>query len=184
MFKRFFQKLKTFLLPSPPGPLPVPSVEIVRLARAAFAGGSSSDDCRNFLVWSEADQLKATFISELPEKIFYDSEDFVLQQPYCGDWDALLNHHRQLVGFSLSYCDESVLASGFVKQHPQLMLDGPMLQIVLESSLDYTIECVQGIGTRLYRNAAGNYMFLFPEWFGWGSLPFPLETENVPCPAA
>ena len=160
----------------------VPSKDMVQKIRHAFAGvPDDSPFDKHLLIWSHHDALLASFVSDLPKAFSYNDGIYHLQQPYIGDWDALLNSEKQLIGLSvLASNDQPIIGSSFLKRHQQIFFADGMLQIFLCSDSECEIECVQGIGTRLYLDSRGDYMFLFPKWHDWGEIAFPLKSADVP----
>ena len=160
----------------------VPSKDLVRKIRPAFAGvpdDSTFDE--HLLIWSHHNGLQAGFIPDVPEALSYCGRVYHLQQPYIGDWDALLNPAGRLVGFSMIASeDQPIIRSDFLREHSEVVFSDGLLQILLCPDSAYEIECVQGIGTRLFLDSAGDYMFLFPKWFDWGEVGFRLETADIP----
>jgi len=133
------------------------------------------------LIWSTGDVLRAAFVPDVPEMLLYRGSVYHLQQPYVGDWNALLDSGGQLVGVSMHLPqDEPLLRSDFLRRHKQLLLTDGELQIPLCPDVAYEVECVQGVGTRLYSDSRKDYMFLLPQWNEWGEVAFPLAAGDIP----
>jgi hypothetical protein len=162
----------------------VPSAELVRKVRSAFAGASDNSPFdKHLLIWSHNNTLQAAFISEVPNALSYCGGIYQLQQPYIGDWDVLINSGNALIGFAISvWGSEPIITSDFLRRHEQIFYKDGMLQIILRSGISFEIECIQGIGTRIFMNSKGNYMFLFPKWFEWDHFKFPNVTGEKPIP--
>jgi hypothetical protein len=160
----------------------VPSKDMVRKIRPAYISiPEDSPFDAHLLIWAHGDALRAAFVSDVPEELSYCGRVYHLQQPYVGDWDALLDSAGRLVGVSMLLSrDEPLLKSDFLRRHKQLVLTDGMLQIRLCSAVAYEIECVQGLGTRLYSNSGADYMFLLPQWCEWGEVAFPLAADDIP----
>jgi len=160
----------------------VPSKEMVRKLRPAYVGVPvDSPFDTHLLIWSFGDALGATFVSDVPDALFYRGRNYQLQQRYLGDWDPLLDSAGRLAGISmLLWEDEPILRSDFLRRHKQLVSDGGLLQILLSPVRACETECVQGVGTRLYSDSHGDYMFLFPQWSDWGAVAFPLASSEIP----
>jgi hypothetical protein len=160
----------------------VPSKGMVRRLRPGYVG--VPDDLpfdKHLLIWSVNDALRAAFVSDVPDTFLHRGNIYRLQQPYLGDWDALLDSAGRLVGVSMfPSSDEPLLRSDFLRRHNLLLLTDGMLQIPLCSDTAYEVECVQGVGTRLYSDAQRDYMFLFPKWCDWGEVAFPLASAEIP----
>lgn len=161
----------------------VPSKEMVRKLRPAYIGvPEDSPFDTHLLVWSQDDTLQAAFVSDIPEALSYRGDVYHLQQPYVGDWDALLDSAGRLVGVSLMLSqDEPMVRSDFLQRHKQLILDDGLLQILLCPDSTHEVKCIQGVGTRLYLDSRGDYMFLFPQWCDWGEVAFPLASAGIPA---
>ena len=155
---------------------------MVRKLRPAYVGiPDDSPFDTHLLIWSHGDALQATFISDIPEVLFHRGRVYHVQQPYVGDWDALLDPAGRLVGVSLIFLeDEPILRSDFIQRHKQIILTDGMFRILLGQDNTHDVECVQGVGTRLYLDSRGDYMFLFPQWCNWGEIAFPLASINIP----
>jgi hypothetical protein len=162
----------------------VPSKDFVRKIRPAFAGvPDDSPFDKHLMIWSNNDMLQAAFFSDVPDALSYDGSTYHLQQPYVGDWDALISVAKRLVGFLIILSgDEPIIASDFLRRHKQIKFTEGMLEIILCSDSDYDDQCVQGIGTRLFVDSRGDYIFLFPQWYEWGDIEFPLCTVGMPIP--
>lgn len=160
----------------------VPSKNFVQKIRPAFVGlPDDSPFDSHLLIWSRNNSLQAGFISDIPDALSHDGSTYHLQQPYVGDWNALISPRRKLAGFSLFISgDEPIITSDFLRRHPQLKFTDGVLNITLWPNDSNEIECVQGIGTRLFVNAGGNYMFLFPQWCDWGDMEFALCADRQP----
>ena len=160
----------------------VPSKEMVRKLRPAYVGvPDDSPFDTHLLIWSHGDALQAAFVSDVPEILSYRGGVYHVQQPYVGDWDALLDPAGRLVGVSLLLSqDEPILRSDFLRRHKQIILTDGLLQILLCPDSTPEVECVQGVGTRLYLDSRGDYMFLFPQWCDWGEVAFPLASVEIP----
>lgn len=160
----------------------VPSAELVRKVRPAFAGVSDNSPFdKHLLIWSHNNTLQSAFISEVPDVLSYCGDIYHLQQPYIGDWNVLKNPESELIGFAISmWGNESIITSDFLRRHEQIFYKDGMLQIILRSSIPFEIECIQGIGTRMFMNSKGSYMFLFPKWFEWDHFKFPNVTGEKP----
>lgn len=160
----------------------VPSKEMVRKLRPAYAGvPADSPFDTHLLIWSNGDALGATFVPDVPDVLSYRGRSYQVQERYPGDWDPLLDSARRLVGVSvLLWEDEPILQSDFLRRHQQLISNGGLLSIVLCPNTAFENECVQGIGTRLYSDLQGDYMFLFPQWCDWGEVAFPLASSEIP----
>jgi hypothetical protein len=160
----------------------VPSKDFVRKIRPAFAGmpdGAPFD--KHLLIWFNQDVLQAAFIADVPDAFSYRDSIYHLQQPYIGDWDALINKDKQLTGFSIFLTgDEPIVASDFLRRHPQIRFKDGMLEIMLCQDNAYDIQSVQGIGTRLFIDKRGDYMFLFPQWCEWGKVAFQPRAVGIP----
>ena len=154
----------------------VPSKDMVRRLRPGYVGvPDDSPFNKHLLIWSVDDALRAAFVSDVPDTLLHRGNVYRLQQPYVGDWDALLDSAGRLVGVSMFLSsDEPFLMSDFLRRHKELLLTDGMLQIPLCSDTAYEVECVQGVGTRLYSDSRADYMFLFPHWCEWGEAAFPL----------
>jgi hypothetical protein len=150
----------------------VPSKDMVRKIRPGYLGiPDDSPFDSHLLIWSYGDALQAAFVSDVPDVLSYRSRSYQVQQRYLGDWDPILDSARRLVGVSmLLWEDEPILQSDFLRRHGQLVSDGGLLQIVLCQETTGETECVQGVGTRLYSDSQGDYMFLFPQWCEWGEV--------------
>jgi hypothetical protein len=160
----------------------VPGKDVVRKLRPGYVGvpGDSPFD-KHLLIWSVDDALRAAFVSDVPDTVFHRGSVYRLQQPYIGDWDALLDSAGRLVGVSMFLSsDEPLLRSDFLRRHTEPLLTDGMLQIPLCSDTAYEVECVQGVGTRLYSDSRADYMFLFPHWCEWGEVAFPLVSDEIP----
>jgi hypothetical protein len=155
---------------------------MVRRLRPAFVGvPDDSPFDKHLLIWSVEDALRAAFVSDVPDTFFHHGSVYRLQQPYIGDWDALLDSAGRLVGLSMSpSSDEPLLRSDFLRRHKELLLTDGMLQLSLCSDTAYEVECVQGVGTRLYSDSRADYMFLFPHWCEWGEAAFQLASDEIP----
>jgi hypothetical protein len=168
---------------SKPSGLEVPSKDLVRKLRPAFLGiPDDSPFDTHLLIWSHDNALRAAFVSDIPETLSYRRSNYHLQQPYVGDWDALLDSAGRLVGVSMFVShDQPILNSDFLWRHKQFILNyGMMLEILLSPDTEYKVRCIQGVGTRFYSDSHGDYMFLFPQWCHWGEIAFPLTTAEIP----
>ena len=135
----------------------------------------------HLLIWSRGDALQAAFVSGVPEVLSYCGGVYHVQQPYVGDWDALLDPAGRWVGVSLLLSeDEPMLRSDFLRRHKELILADGRLQILLCPDSTHAVECVQGVGTRLYLDSRGDYIFLFPQWCDWGEVAFTLASVEIP----
>jgi hypothetical protein len=162
----------------------VPSAELVKKLRPIFAGvsGKSLFD-KHLLIWSHNDMLQTAFISEVPDALSYRDDIYYLQQPYIGDWNALLNSKEELVGFSL-FCNENepIITSDFLRRHSQIKFENGFLTILFHSAESFEEFCVAGIGTRVFMDSKENYMFLFPKWLEWSGLEIPDAVGEIPVP--
>ncbi len=160
----------------------VPSKDMVRKLRPAYIGiPDDSPFDTHLLIWSHDDALRAAFVSDVPEILSYRRSVYHVQQPYVGDWDALLDSAGRLIGVSMLLSRvKPILSSDFLQRHKQLILTDGMLQILLCPDTAYEVQCVQGVGTRLYSDSRRDYMFLFPQWCDWGEVAFPLASAEIP----
>jgi hypothetical protein len=150
--------------------------------RPAFAGvPDDSPFDKHLLIWSNHNTLQAAFISDVPDALSYEGSAYHLQQPYIGDWDALISATKRLTGFSIILSgDEPIITSDFLRRHSQIKFADGMLEINLCSDGACDTQCVQGIGTRLFVDSRGDYIFLFPKWCEWGDIEFPLCAVGIP----
>ena len=100
---------------------------------------------------------------------------------YFGDVDYLRDANDRLIGFSyLSWSrsepDASVQRMLLAQSHNVRMADG-MLVILLQPAA-YEVECVQAMGTWIYRDAT-DIALVIPDW-GFGDLGFQLAEEPPP----
>ena len=160
----------------------VPSKDMVRKIRPAYLG--IPDELpfdKHLLIWSQGDALRASFVPDVPEVLSYRGGVYHLQQSYVGDWDALRDSAGRLVGVSMHPSrDEPLLRSDFLRQHKQLLWTDGELQIPLCPNVAFEVECVQGVGTRVYSDSRKDYMFLLPQWSEWGEVAFPLAADDIP----
>ena len=98
---------------------------------------------------------------------------------YFGDVDYLRDATDRLIGFSyLTWsreADASIQRMLLAQSH-NVRLDDSMLVILLKPAA-YEIECMQAMGTWIYRDAC-DIVLVIPDW-GFGDLGFQL-TEKAP----
>ena len=135
------------------------------------------------LIWFLDGQPHTCTLTSIPDALLYAGKTFERQPGYFGDVDYLRDQKGRLIGFS--YVSGSELESRFrerlVAQSKSVQLDGILLLILLAPS-PYETECVQAMGTEIYRSSTDEIMLAIPNW-GFGEMAFKLAViENVPWP--
>jgi hypothetical protein len=94
--------------------------------------------------------------------------------------DYLRDEQKRLVGFAYILGGERqrALWERLRSQSKNVKLEGILSVLLLEPST-YEIECVQAMGTEVYRSPADEIMLAIPNW-GFGELAFKLTTADTP----
>lgn len=135
----------------------------------------------HLLIWFKAGEAYATGVAELPTALFFEGKTFHPMTEYFGDVDYLRDRQNQLVGFSYTLGEneqqEAVYENLFAQSKSVKRHDG-MLVILLQPA-EFEIECVQAMGTELYRSPSNEIMLAIPNW-DFGDIAFKLTATNTP----
>jgi len=133
----------------------------------------------NIVLWFDANEVKAALVEELPSIFFFQNRPFDLVNRYFADFDFLRNTEKKVIGLAfIADKDDELLQSRMVKESRNVKLDGNMLMFFLQEAVSFEIECVQGIGTRLYGDNQQNFILGIPDC-DKNEIGFNLPTENV-----
>ena len=134
------------------------------------------------LIWFKGGEARATGVAELPEALAYEGKNFRPATEYLGDADYLRDEQNRLVGFSYILGDASEHEEAFheslLAQSKSVKRDDGMLMILLAPAT-FEIQCVQAVGTTLYRSSTNEVMLAIPNW-DFGELAFQLTTTDTP----
>jgi hypothetical protein len=136
----------------------------------------------HLLIWFNGGERHAVGLTALPEAFAYTGKLFQSIPEYLGDADYLRDERNQLVGFSYilgnaSEREEAVHAA-LIGQSEWVKSKNGMLVILLQLQ-QFEIECVQAVGTRLYRSESNEFMLAVPNC-GFNPLGFELDTRDLP----
>jgi hypothetical protein len=134
----------------------------------------------HLLVWFENGQPQSCELAEVPDALSYNGEVFRADTEYFGDVDYLRDEQKRLVGFSYvsGGKNEKAIWERLLGQSKNVKLDGGMLVILLQPR-PYEVDCVQAMGTEIFRSPRGEIIFSVPNW-DFGELAFQLTTNNTP----
>jgi len=136
----------------------------------------------HLLIWFKAGEAYATGLAKLPEAFAYEGEVFRAITEYLGDADYLRDRQKQLVGFSYILGDEGehqeAICETLLSQSKIVSRQDGMM-VILFRSVAFDIECVQAVGSQLYRSLTNGFMLAIPNW-DFGTLGFELTNNNIP----
>jgi hypothetical protein len=134
------------------------------------------------VLWFKDGVAKAMKIEEFPKAFTFEGRRFVPMNFSLGDVDCLRNHNKQLVGFSFIVGDEVqelLFGQRLAQQSKSVKFKDGLLLLFLGEGESYEIECVQAIGTEIYHDNKGGFIFVIPNW-GFGELSFDLVSKDIP----
>ncbi|HTJ01099.1 MAG TPA: hypothetical protein VL527_19605 [Dongiaceae bacterium] len=135
------------------------------------------------LIWFKDGDAHAAELCDLPHAFVYSGQTFHRVSGYFGDADYLRDADNRLVGFGYAFAvdkREMALYEGLLSQSTSVRRGDGMLMVLLASG-PFEIECVQAMGSELYRSQAGAMMVVVPN-SGFGNLAFKLAAAEVPWP--
>jgi hypothetical protein len=137
------------------------------------------------LVWFKGGEALAARFVKLPDVLVYEGKTFRAMAEYLGDVDYLRDRQNRLVGFSYILGSESeqeeALHESFIIQSKSVKRHDGML-ILLFQPIAFEIECVQAVGSQIYRSSTNELMLAIPDC-GFGDLAFRLTTTEIPTSA-
>jgi hypothetical protein len=136
----------------------------------------------NILLWAKDGLLRASQIGVLPKAFAFEGRKFEPLKFYFADVDYLRDEKMQLIGFSFVADDskhELALCKQLVQQSRNIKLKNGFILFFLKEIESFEFDVVQGIGTEIYHDKAGCFIFAIPD-LGFGELAFDLTSENVP----
>jgi hypothetical protein len=134
----------------------------------------------HLLLWFESGEPKTCELAEVPDGLIYKGKVFLAETDYFGDVDYLRDEQKRLVGFSYisGGKNEKTIWETLLTQSNDVKLDGGMLVILLQPRYQ-EVDCVQAMGTEIFRSAKNEIMILVPNW-NFGELAFQLTTTDTP----
>src|SRR5436309_1075818 len=128
------------------------------------------------LIWFRCGEPQASAFTELPVVLAYGGKVFHPAEEYLGDADYLRDEQNRLVGFSYILGDPSedqaALHDSLAAQSESVKRQDGLMLILLEPAA-FEIQCVQAVGSTLYRSSTNEMMLAIPNW-DFGKLAFKL----------
>jgi hypothetical protein len=135
-----------------------------------------SSEMSYLLIWFKAGAIYAAGIADPPEAFAHGGNLFHSISDYLGDVDYLRDKQRRLVGFSYILGNanehEEALHQSLLAQSKCIRVKDGMLMILFEDG-PFEIDCVQAVGSRIYRTPTDQLMLAIPNC-GFGKLSFNL----------
>jgi len=138
---------------------------------------------RRIILWVRNGILQASQVVGAPKAFLFEGHQFTPMGFNFGDVDYLRNKKKQLIGFAYTVGDtkeELTLQEALIWQSQNIReKDGSLLFFLAEQE-SFEFDIVQAIGTIIYRDDEGHFIFSIPDW-GFGEMAFNLlSNEDVP----
>ncbi len=150
----------------------------------AYTGEKRTLKAKHCLLWFRDGKVRAGFIDHLPKSLAFENRNYNLLDVYVGDWEPLLTDEGNLAGFvflGFLQLEEDLLKSRLLTQSSNVQIDGTMIEIRLLENVESDVKgSIAAMGTRVYQDEMGEFIFCLPQWTEWGENIFNIETENIP----
>jgi hypothetical protein len=140
----------------------------------------------NILLWAKDGLLRASQIEALPKAFTFEGRRFEPLKFYFADVDYLRDEKKQLIGFSFVAGDskhELALCKLLVQQSKNIKLKDGFVLLFLKEIESFEFDVVQGIGTEIYHDEAGRFIFVIRD-LGFGKLAFDFALDDIPIASA